>query len=270
MIMKRLALMGSVIASFGACSQLPSKDGNTSAATSKSAVPTPAVAAPRVRGVLQSVDAGSLALQTYDGRTVNIPVGAQTKFAWVLASSLASLKSGDFVGTATTGPDSALRAVELVIFPEAMRGSGEGHYAWDVPGVVAAGGGAGNASSGMTNGTVQQQSGMTNGTVQQSGMTNGTVQNQSGMTNGTVQQQSGMTNGTVAGGAGKPGETTLTIGYKGGTAKVLVPVGTPIVRFEPTERSVLAKGQKLFVVRSTDAPGAKFVAVGKDGLTPPM
>lgn len=92
----------------------------------------------------------------------------------------------------------------------------------------------------------------------------------SGMTNGTVQTQSGMTNGTVTGGAGKPGETTLTIGYKGGTAKVLVPVGTPIVRFEPTERTVLAKGQKLFVVEAPGATGAKFVAVGKDGVTPPM
>jgi hypothetical protein len=74
-------------------------------------------------------------------------------------------------------------------------------------------------------------------------MTNGTVQTQSAMTNGTVQPQSGMTNGTVTAGAGKSGETTLTIGYKGGTAKVLVPVGTPIVRFEPAERTVLARGK---------------------------
>jgi hypothetical protein len=49
-----------------------------------------------------------------------------------------------------------------------------------------------------------------------------------------------------------------------------VPAGTPIVRFDPTQRSVLAKGQKVFVVKTADAPGAKFVAIGKDGLTPPM
>lgn len=237
------------MATFGGCSQLPSNDANTTAATSKSTVSTPAAAATRVRGEVQSVAADSLALKTFDGKSVTVPLGADTKFAWVVASSLTSLKSGDFVGTATTGRDNALRAVELVIFPEAMRGTGEGHYGWDVPGVVDAAGGSGNASGGMTNGTVQQQS---------------------GMTNGTVQQQSGMTNGTVTGGAGKPGETTLTIGYKGGTAKVLVPAGTPIVRFEPTERTVLAKGQKLFVVEAADAPGAKFVAIGKDGLTPPM
>ena len=249
MIIKKLALLGSAIAIVGACSKLPSNDAKGNAATANAAAPTPAVAATRVRGVLDSVGKDLLALQTYDGKSVTVPIGGETKFAWVVASSLASLKSGDFVGTATTGPDNALRAAELVIFPESMRGSGEGHYGWDVPGVVASAGGGGNASSGMTNGTVQHQS---------------------GMTNGTVQQQSGMTNGTVTGGAGKPGETTLTIGYKGGTAKVLVPVGTPIVRFEPTERTVLAKGQKLFVVQAAGTPGAKFVAVGKDGLTPPM
>ena len=245
MIIRKLALLGGAIAASGACSKLPSQDANSTAERSNSTASAPAPASTRVRGVVQSVEANSLALQTYDGQPVNVPLDGNTKFAWVVASNLASLKSGDFVGTATTGPDDALRAVELVIFPEAMRGTGEGHYGWDVPGVVA--GGGGNASSGMTNGTVQQ----------------------SGMTNGTV-QQSGMTNGTVTGGAGKPGETTLTIGYKGGTAKVLVPAETPIVRFEPTTRSVLAKGQKLFVVKTPDAPGAKFVAIGKDGLTPPM
>lgn len=246
-MLKRLVLLSSAVVAVGACSKLPSQDANSTAGRSNSTASAPAPASTRVRGVVQSVEANSLALQTYDGQPVIVPLDGNTKFAWVVASNLASLKSGDFVGTATTGPDNALRAVELVIFPEAMRGTGEGHYGWDVPGVVAAAGGGGNASSGMTNGTVQQ----------------------SGMTNGTV-QQSGMTNGTVTGGAGKTGETTLTIGYKGGTAKVLVPAGTPIVRFEPTTRSVLAKGQKLFVVKTPDAPGAKFVAIGKDGVTPPM
>lgn len=252
MIMKKLVVLSSAIAIISACSKLPSDDANGAAATANvgvTAAAAPAAPTTRVRGVLESVGTDSLALKTYDGNSVAVPISADTKFAWVVASSLASLKSGDFVGTATTGPDNALRAAELVIFPEAMRGSGEGHYGWDVPGVVAAAGGGANASSGMTNGTVQQQS---------------------GMTNGTVQQQSGMTNGTVTGGGGKPGETTLTISYKGGTAKVVVPVGTPIVRFEPTPRTVLAKGQKLFAVEAPGAKGAKFVAIGKDGITPPM
>ncbi|GAC1581577.1 MAG: hypothetical protein NVS3B5_15700 [Sphingomicrobium sp.] len=249
MIMKNLLLLSGAVAALGACNEKQPKDADNAATVSAPAVTKPAAAATRVRGVVQTVGENVLAVQTYDGRQVNVPIGANTKFAWVVGSSLATLQDGDFVGTATTGPDNALRAAELVIFPEAMRGTGEGHYEWDVPGVVAAAGGGGNDSSAMTNGTVQQQS---------------------AMTNGTVQQQSSMTNGTVKAGAGKPGETKLTIAYKGGTARVLVPAETPIVRFEPTARSVLTKGQKVFVVQAPDSRDAKFVAIGKDGLTPPM
>lgn len=259
MITKTLVLLAGATTLLAGCG---SKTTTDSASTTTSAAP----AATRVRGVVQSVDTNGVTIQGYDGKTTTVPIDAKTGFAWVVGSSLSTLKTGDFIGTATSGPDSALRAVELVIFPEAMRGSGEGHYGWDVPGVVAASGGnGGGGSSGMTNGTVQQQSGMTNGTVQQQ-----SGQSASGMTNGTVQEQSGMTNGTVSSTSGTAGETSLTIGYKGGTAKVLVPAGTPIVRFEPTQRSMLAKGQKVFVVKTADAPGAKFVAMGKDGLTPPM
>lgn len=239
-----VALSGATLLLAG-CGSKTATDGNTTTTATTTVTP----AATRVRGVVQKVDANALTIQGYDGKTSAVPIDAKTGFAWVVGSSLATLKTGDFIGTATTGPDSALRAVEVVIFPESMRGSGEGHYGWDVPGVVAASGGSSAGSSGMTNGTVQEQS---------------------GMTNGTVQEQSGMTNGTVSSTAGTAGETMLTVSYKGGTAKVLVPAGTPIVRFEPTERSVVAKGQKVFVVQTADAPGAKFVAVGKDGLTPPM
>lgn len=243
MTMKSFALLGSAIVALGGCSGPSSNEANGTAASG------PATTATRVRGVVQSVGPNALAVQTYDGRAVSVPLDTKTGFAWVVGSSLATLKDGDFIGTATTGAGDTVRAVELVIFPESMRGTGEGHYDWDVPGVVAAAGGDASGSSAMTNGTVEQQS---------------------AMTNGTVEQQSAMTNGTVTEGAGKSGETTLTVSYKGGKTKVLVPAGTPVVRFEPTQRSVLAKGQKVFVVTDASAPGAKFVAIGKDGITPPM
>lgn len=248
MITKTLLLLAGATTVLAGCGSNTTTDGNSSTATTTTSSAAPA--ATRVRGIVQSVDTNGVTIQGYDGKTTTVPIDAKTGFAWVVGSSLSTLKTGDFIGTATTGPDTALRAVELVIFPEAMRGSGEGHYGWDVPGVVAANGGNGGGGT--------------------SGMTNGTVEQQSGMTNGTVEQQSGMTNGTVSSAAGTAGETSLTISYKGGTAKVLVPAGTPIVRFDPTQRSVLAKGQKVFVVKTADAPGAKFVAIGKDGLTPPM
>ncbi len=263
MLTKKLMLLSGVVAVLGGCGQTTSTDSNTTTANIAMGNTTATSATPavnRVRGVITAIGTDALTVQTYDGKSATVPLDAKTKFAWVVKSDLSTLKDGDFIGTATTGPDDALRAVELVIFPEAMRGTGEGHYPWDVPGAVAVAGGGTNGSSAMTNGTVDGQS----------AMTNGTVDGQSAMTNGTVAQQSGMTNGTVTGGAGKPGETKLSISYKGGKAQVVVPVGTPIVRFEPAERTVLAKGQKLFAIVSADSKGARSVAVGKDGLTPPM
>ena len=203
----------------------------------------------RVRGTVQSVTDGSMTVQTWDGRTVAVPVATTTRFVWVVSSSLSTLQDGDFIGTATTGPKSALRALELVIFPESMRGTGEGHYPWDVPGIVASRGGGAVASSAMTNGTVESQS---------------------AMTNGTVQAQTAMTNGTVAGSEASSGGRMLTINYEGGTANVTIPEGTPIVRFEPTERPSLAVGQKVYAVIPQGTTSAGFVALGKDGVIPPM
>jgi hypothetical protein len=46
---------------------------------------------------------------------------------------MADIKEGTFIGTATvTQPDSTLRSQEVVVFPDKMRGTGEGHYPWDL------------------------------------------------------------------------------------------------------------------------------------------
>lgn len=245
-----LALMGAAFTMIGGCSG--SNTGNDTSANDTAA--TAAASTGRVRGTVQAVTADMVTVQTYDGKTVTVPLDAKTGYAWVLPASLSTLKDGDFIGTATTGPKSALRAVELVIFPESMRGTGEGHYAWDVPGIVAANGGDSAGSSAMTNGTVDQQS----------AMTNGTVDTQSAMTNGTV------TGPAAPGSTASPGDKMLSISYKGGSAQVAVPANVPIVRFDPTTKSVLAKGQKIFAVTPPGATAAKSVAIGKDGLTPPM
>ena len=239
---RNLVLASTVLAMLGACSAPePTKTAAEAIDAATSTV--------RVRGTVQSLTDDAMTVQTYDGRTIAVPVVATTRFTWVVSSSLSTLKDGDFVGTATTGPKTALRAVELVIFPESMRGAGEGHYAWDVPGVIASRGGSPAVSSAMTNGTVESQS---------------------AMTNGTVQAQSAMTNGTVAGNEASSGGRLLTISYEGGTADVTIPAGTPIVRFEPTERPSLAVGQKVYAVIPQGTTSAGFVAMGKDGVTPPM
>lgn len=253
---KNLALLGAALTMLGACS---GKNAGNHAASSDmaandTAATTTAAQTGRVRGTVQAVTADMLTVQTYDGKTVTVPLDGKTGYAWVVPSSLSTLKNGDFIGTATTGPKTALRAVEVVIFPESMRGTGEGHYDWDVPGVVAAKGGDSAASSAMTNGTVDSQSAMTNGTV--------TVQ--SAMTNGTV------TGGAATSGGSSSGDKMLAVSYKGGSVNVAVPAGVPIVRFAPTEKSVLAKGQKVFAITLPGSAAAKSVAIGKDGLTPPM
>jgi hypothetical protein len=72
MIVKKLALLGAAIVIVGACSKLPSEDAKGNAATGKAtettAASTPAAAATRTRGVLESVGKESLALKTYDGK----------------------------------------------------------------------------------------------------------------------------------------------------------------------------------------------------------
>ncbi|TPG43695.1 hypothetical protein EAH79_04115 [Sphingomonas koreensis] len=246
--MTGLALVG-----LSACS----KPDNSTAAATANVADTPASptdSAMRIRGTAQTVSAASLTVQGYDGQPATVSLGDKTAYAWVVPSSLSTLKNGDFIGTATTGDGADMKALEVVIFPESMRGTGEGHYGWQMPAAVANADQPGADSA----------SAMTNGTVQDGAMTNGSVQN-GAMTNGTVQ--------SGAGAAVPGGGTRLTIGYKGGTATVMVPDNAPIVRFEPTQKTMLAKGQKLFVVAAPGAggtPAAQFVAMGKDGLMPPM
>ena len=243
-----LGMIGLALTGLAACHQTPSAStANTASNGSADGAATPANGPGRLRGTLGAVNSDTMTVTTYGGASAPVTLNSQTKYAWVVKSSLAALKQGDFIGTATTGPESDLKAAEIVIFPETMRGTGEGHYGWDTPGVIQAAGQSSGAASAMTNGTITQ-SAMTNGTVNQSAMTNGTV--------------TADANGTAT--------AKLTVGYKGGTAQVSVPQGTPVVRFEATEKASLAKGDKLFIKLSNDQKTAQFVAIGRDGLTPPM
>ena len=60
--------------------------------------------------------------------------------------------------------------------------------------------------------------------------------------------------------------------YQEGSQTVLVPPQAPVVTFEPADKAVLKPGAKAFVTaaREGGAFNARRVAVGKDGLTPPM
>lgn len=89
--------------------------------------------------------------------------------------------------------------------------------------------------------------------------------------------ESTMINATVATvaavGAAEGGGHTLSLTHKGGTDKVVVPPGVPIVTFQPADRSLLQPGAAVFIVAQKSADGglaAARVAVGKDGTVPPM
>jgi len=87
------------------------------------------------------------------------------------------------------------------------------------------------------------------------------LEKNSTMTNGSV--------GSVVAGAGR----TLTVQYKGGEKKVVVPDDVPIVNLVPGDRSLLAPGVKvvLFAKKEADASlTALAISAGKNGVTPPM
>ncbi|MFP3676286.1 DUF5666 domain-containing protein [Pseudomonas sp. SIMBA_041] len=83
---------------------------------------------------------------------------------------------------------------------------------------------------------------------------------------------SSMTNGSVGDLVVSNGRV-LTVNYKGGQQKILVPMDVPIVNLVPGDRSLLKVGVKIvtFVTQSADGTlTAQSISAGKDGVTPPM
>ena len=95
---------------------------------------TPPAAAPtRVRGTVEKLDGQNLAVKTREGPVVTVALAPNFTVNGVVKKDLADIKEGDYVGVASTkGTDGKLHALEVLIFPEAMRGTGEGHFPWDL------------------------------------------------------------------------------------------------------------------------------------------
>lgn len=200
----------------------------------------------RVRGTIESSEGDTVSIKTVEG-TKKVAIAADTAVVNVVKSSLDQVKDGVFIGTATKDGTDPLQAIEVVIFPDAMKGTGEGHYAWDAINDTAGGGIA--VKSSMTNGTVKAGA------------------------SGAPKVKSSMTNATVAKSEGTGGTRTLTVSYGGDQTKtIVVPSKAPIVAFEKADKSILKPGGKIFVVAADDGGKltAKLAGVGKDGVTPPM
>jgi len=86
-----------------------------------------------VRGTIESADGSTYLIKARDGAELKVALADKAQVAAVVKASLSDIKQGLFVGvTAMPQADSGLSALEVHIFPEAMRGTGEGHDSWDL------------------------------------------------------------------------------------------------------------------------------------------
>jgi hypothetical protein len=100
----------------------------------------------RVRGTIEKLDGSVLAVKTSDGHAVRIKLTDDARIVGVVKSSMADIKPGSFIGSAATPQaDGSQKALEVHIFPEAMRGTGEGHRPYTIPNSTMTNGTAGNA-----------------------------------------------------------------------------------------------------------------------------
>jgi hypothetical protein len=93
----------------------------------------PAATPTRVRGAIEKLDGQNLAVKTREGPVVTIALAPNFTVNAIVKKELADIKEGDYVGVASMkGTDGKLHALEVLIFPEAMRGTGEGQFPWDL------------------------------------------------------------------------------------------------------------------------------------------
>ena len=87
----------------------------------------------RIRGVIESVDGPVYLVKNRDGAELKLTVTDPPLYVAIVKATMADIKPGMFVGaTGQTQPDGSQKAIEVHIFPESMRGTGEGHYDWDL------------------------------------------------------------------------------------------------------------------------------------------
>ena len=97
-----------------------------------------------LRGTIEKLDGNTLQVATRNGAHATVMLSDGFKVAGVTTAKLADIKPGSYIGSAAAPqPDGTLKALEVLVFPPSMKGSGEGNYGWDL-----------TATSTMTNGTV--------------------------------------------------------------------------------------------------------------------
>jgi len=98
----------------------------------------------RIRGTVEQVDGATMTVKSREGETLKVKLADDGKVVALTPATLADIKPGSFVGSTAMPEDNGhWRAIEVHIFPEAMRGTGEGDRPYDY-----------KPKSTMTNGTV--------------------------------------------------------------------------------------------------------------------
>jgi hypothetical protein len=174
----------------------------------------------RVRGTIDRVEGDIYIVKARGGGELKVKLADKATVVALTKASLADIKQGSYVGVAgMPQADGSQKALEVHIFPEAMRGTGDGHRGWDL-----------QPSSTMTNGSVEQTAASSDGQV-------------------------------------------LTLKYKDGEKKIVVPPDAPIVVYVPGDKSELKAGASIFIsaaVKQADGTlQAPRVNVGR-GVAPPM
>ena len=111
------------------------------------ALPASAQDTVRVRGTVERIDGPVYVIKTRDGSEVKLTTVADNPlFVAIVPAKMSDIKPGMYVGSAgMMQEDGTQKAIEVHIFPESMRGTGDGHYDWDLL-----------PKSKMTNGSVEQ------------------------------------------------------------------------------------------------------------------
>lgn len=173
----------------------------------------------RVSGTVASFDGQVLTIKSEKLGEVKVNLTSDVAVFGVAKATLADVKPGAFIGVgAMPQADGTQRAVQVTVFAEVQRGTGEGHRPWDA-----------RPNSTMTNGAVAETVGGVDGPV-------------------------------------------LTVKYKDGEKKVVIPADASILAYAVGDKAELKPGASVAIVRAIKKPDgsleANRVNVGRGGAVP--
>jgi hypothetical protein len=193
----------------------------------------------KITGEVVKLDGARLEVKASSGEVVEVRLAPDARLSGRSPGNMAKLVPGAYVGTtAAARPDGTLVAREVHVFPESMRGRGEGHRPMSH-----------DPGSTMTNATI------------------------TGVGARAAAPRDTITDATVAGVSDARGNRTLTLAYKGGEKTIVVPDSVPVVMMEPADRGALVPGAHVIVYAAPQGDGtlaAERLTVGANGFVPPQ